>query len=364
MYTKLHLVCFFYLSLLSSCSQTSPHHHRLARIASHQRNSISANAPAASDASIGVNSNITINGSGGGSLTSDFGDGGLPAGAPPVPTNIAPSTTYDLELAPFPVAYSDAEKDAQTQAGTDLSNTLNSVFQQHLNTSNIGNGTGSYTVKPGVYRISQVITIPNVANFKLIMSDVELITTSTNQHFQINDADNLEIAGPLYLDADPIAESQGVIVGTDGTSYVDVQGMPGYPIPNLGSRLKCFTKDGIMQRHYQDSIATVDDRGNNTYRVTTQAGAPTFVDFPCLSQVGNYFTSQSNKTTYSGGVNFQGTGNLYAHEIYHYYSGLTFGQNVQGTLRFDRWMVSRISIRRISRITNAWRKDRCTYGTL
>lgn len=288
-----------------------------------------------------LSNGTTSSGTGTAGLTSDFGDNGLPPGAPGIPTNIARISTYDVNLPAFPRAYSDSEKESQTQAGTNLAATLTSVFNQHLSTS--GNSTaGSYTVKPGVYRISKEITIPNVSNFKLTMSEVELITTSTNGHLQINDATNLEIAGPLYLDADPIPESQGFIVNTDSSKgSIDVQTMPGYSKPNLGSRLKCFTTDGIMQRHYQDAIKTVDDLGNGTvFRVTIDPAS--FENFPCLQTVGNYFTSQGDKTTGSGGVNFQGTGDLYWHEVYHYYSGLTFGQNIQGTLRLDRWMVSRL----------------------
>ena len=256
--------------------------------------------------------------------------------SPAVPTSVAPISNYDVNLPAFPKAYSDAEKAAQAQAGTKLISELNDVFQQHLNTS--GHGNGSLTVPPGVYRVSEKITIPNVLNFKLVMSNVELVTTDNDNTFLIAGSQNLEIVGPLYLDADPIPESQGVIVGTDGKSYVDVRTMPGYRMPNIGSRLKCFNKQGVMQRHYQDSIATVEDRGNDVYRVSTQLGAGTYEDFPCLAE-GNYFATEGNKTTQAGGINFQGVGDVYWHEVYHYSPALTFCQNVQGTLKLDHWMV-------------------------
>lgn len=357
MHFNLHLVCTISFAFLAlghrrhhSGTHTKSHGASTSTIS--QAATAVANTPAYdkskvtdSNATISLNNTLpdvgndtTSSGTGTSGLTSDFGDNGLPAGAPGIPTNIAKVTAYDASSPPFPTSYSEADKTSQAQAGAQLLSTLNGIFQQHLNTTG-SPAQGSYTVKPGVYRINDSINVPNVDNFQLIMSDVELIVTSPNAHMIINDANGFEIAGPLYLDADPIPESQAVIVGSDGSSYVDVQVMDGYPMPFISSRLKCFSTDGVMQRHYQDAITSVDEQSNGVYRVKTKGGAGTFDNFPCLSTKGNYFTSQYNSTAGAGGITFRNSGDLNSHQIYHYYSGLSFGGGIEGTLKLDQWMV-------------------------
>ena len=127
---------------------------------------------------------------------------------------------YNASLPPFPILYSDAQKSAQLNAGTQLASNLSELFEGLLNGSYT---KPSYTVKPGVYRLTARIFIPNIQNFTLIMSHVEIITTTDDASFWIFGPNNLEIAGPLYLEADPIPNSQGTIVGTDLETYVDVQ---------------------------------------------------------------------------------------------------------------------------------------------
>ena len=358
MHFNLHLVCIISFALLAvgrrhhSGSHTKKGGSSIATSSQDASATAVANTPAydksketSLNTTTGLNATLpdvgndtTSSGTGTSGLTSDFGDNGLPAGAPGIPTNIAKVTAYDASAPPFPTSYSEADKTSQAQAGAQLLSTLDNIFQQHLNTTG-SPAQGSYTVKPGVYRINDSINIPNVDNFQLIMSDVELIVTSPNAHMIINDANDFEIAGPLYLDADPIPESQAVIVGSDGSSYVDVQVMDGYPMPFLSSRLKCFSTDGVMQRHYQDAITSVDEQSKGVYRVKTKGGSATFDNFPCLSTTGNYFTSQYNNTAGSGGITFRNSGDLNLHQIYHYYSGLSFGGGIEGTLKLDQWMV-------------------------
>ena len=127
---------------------------------------------------------------------------------------------YNASLPPFPVLYSEAQKSAQLEAGTQLASDLNELFEGLLNGSYT---KPSYTVKPGVYRLTARINIPNIQNFKLVMSHVEIITTTNDASFWFFGPNNLEVAGPLYFEADPIPNSQGTIVGTDLETYVDVQ---------------------------------------------------------------------------------------------------------------------------------------------
>lgn len=262
---------------------------------------------------------------------------------PAVPTDIVPSRTYDVNLPPFPTTYSDAEKSAQASAGNDMVKKLDAFFQAHLNGS--GSHQATYTVPPGVYRLAKKIDIPNVVNVKLIMANVELISTTTDLIWQIGNADNLEIAGPVHIDADPIPDSQGTIVGTDYKTYVDVKTMHGYREPNFGSRIIGYTPDGTPQRHYQDAITKIEAQGNDVFRIYT---AFLHGDTPTTQALiekafkpGNFFSSQYNTTTASGGMNLQGVGDLYMHDIYMYASALNFCQNIQGTLRLDKYMGQR-----------------------
>lgn len=270
--------------------------------------------------------------------------GAIAGDVPPAPSNVAPSTTYNVNLGPYPTTYSSSQKIAQARAGTILLTNLYKAFQKQMSAPP-GGTIVTYTVAPGVYRIHSAIVLPSISNFKLVMSNVELICQPNSEHISMFGPNNIEIAGPLILEMDPPADTQHHIVGTDFKSYVDLTPMPGYNPPATGGRVMMFTPDGVSQRHYQDVVISVQNRGKNVWRIGLAGFASQRTEWLPLAHkafaVGNYMSIEANQTTGAGGVGLHETGNLYMHDIYFHSRGLFGISEQKGTLRLDKFMGQR-----------------------
>ena len=269
----------------------------------------------------------------------------IPAPTPtPVPTQAAAGAslniqepTFNASLPIWPTAYSDADKQAQRNAGAQLLNAIAAATQS---------GQTSYTIPTGVYRISNNIVIANTRNFTLVGNGAEIIVEKEITHFRLLSNTNLTIQGPLTLDGDPFGFTQGTIVGTDGQTYIDLQLMPGYPAPQGTGRMMFFSPAGVTLRHFQDRPTSTTSMGNNVYRLN--CNSTTFNYYATVThndviKVGNLMLMDSAPAGGdaargdSGGFEMRNNVNVTMTDVNVYSSGLTWGFPEQGNDVFQRF---------------------------
>lgn len=151
---------------------------------------------------------------------------------------------YDINLPAVVKTYTEGEKEAQRAAGRKMLADLKSA---------VDSGAPSFTVAPGVYRLQgyRALRFSGVKDFKFIAKDVELICDdiiTMGSYFFIDSCENLEIVGPIRIDADPLPYSQAVVLDYDAaTGRADLQVMKGYAVPKEGDPdvvYYVFTPDG------------------------------------------------------------------------------------------------------------------------
>ena len=108
--------------------------------------------------------------------------------------------------------------DSQRQLGTEL--------LAAIETAVLG-GASSFTVLPATYRINSSIALLSLNQFTLSAAGADIIVEAQVPHFLVENCTNLSITCPLTLDSNPFGGTQGVIVGTDLASYIDLQVMDG-----------------------------------------------------------------------------------------------------------------------------------------
>lgn len=74
-------------------------------------------------------------------------------------------------------------------------------------------------------------------------------------HMRVLSNRNLTVRGPLVLDAEPFAFTQGELVAVDaGEQTLDVRIFDGYHLPLSTGRIEFFTPEGVMLPHGQDAV--------------------------------------------------------------------------------------------------------------
>ena len=268
--------------------------------------------------------------------------GNPPPPAPPIPVMPSPAsarsfpvqdTPYDVTLPPFPVTYDNATRAAQRSAGSAMVNAVQTAVAQ---------GQKNYTIAPGVYRLAQPLVLLGTQDLTLNAAGVELISDQGIVHFRLLNNTNLQVRGPITLDADPFGFSQGTIINTDNRTFIDLQVMQGYAFPQPNCRVMFFTPDGTMLPHYQDVATTVDNLGNNQARLHFPVG--TFTSFPetlqGIIQVGNLM-SLENPSQSGGGVEMRANNGVSFSDV-NFHSYATFwGLPEYGAQHYDNLFCDR-----------------------
>ncbi len=135
-----------------------------------------------------------------------------------------PAEPYDVNAPLFPVAYSEAEKTAQREAGIALIKEYRDAISQKKT---------EYRAKPGVYRLPKDMNfhIGQVDAFTLVLSNCEIIMESVEQPlFNIWKVGAYTVVGPVEVDFDPMPYTQGRIVTSDfERKRITMDMLPGYP---------------------------------------------------------------------------------------------------------------------------------------
>ena len=246
-----------------------------------------------------------------------------------VPT--ATVAAWNPALPPWPVAYTDAQKSTQRTVGAQMVSNLQNAANA---------GQHSYTIAPGVYRISQAILLQNTNDFTINANNVEIIAEQGAAHFLLFSNSNMTVNGTLTLDGDPFGMSQGRIVNTDHNTFIDVAIMPGYPAPAAGFRVMFFDPNGTMLPHFQDATQNVTllSANSNVYRIAMNP--LTFALYPqaisTVIKAGNYMTFE-NPPMANGGFTMRYNRGLTFNDINFYTSALIWALPEYGEDRFVRW---------------------------
>ncbi|MDQ2686435.1 MAG: right-handed parallel beta-helix repeat-containing protein [Armatimonadota bacterium] len=150
---------------------------------------------------------------------------------------------YDIHAPVYPVAYTDAQKDAQRVAGR-------AVFHK-INTA-IAAGAKTFAVPPGVYRIPKdgpdsKLQLDGVKNFTLHLGNTEFVLENGGNLVDGRNCENLAIVGPCKIDAATPSITQGRLLTYDPqTGAATVEIMPGYEVADSDKgTVDAFSPQGI-----------------------------------------------------------------------------------------------------------------------
>ena len=137
------------------------------------------------------------------------------------------ASAYDVHAPAYPVAYSDAQKERQRDAGREIVRQINGAVKS---------GIHEFTVPPGVYRLSAKkdegnIGLWKVKGFTLRMARVEFILENGGAFLYPIDCSDIAVLGPVKFDTDTLSYTQGRLLSYDantGASMVEI--LPGYEL--------------------------------------------------------------------------------------------------------------------------------------
>jgi len=137
------------------------------------------------------------------------------------------SRTYNVNNPAFPTAFTDAQK------ATQRANTTSMLAALQAAVSN-SNSTG-YTIPAGDYRFSgNGISITNRSNFTIATSgsvNFWYEGTAGGTIFMFTSCSNCTVSGPMTIDAELLAHTQGTVSSFDPASGVlDLEVLPGYSL--------------------------------------------------------------------------------------------------------------------------------------
>ncbi|MCX5670269.1 MAG: right-handed parallel beta-helix repeat-containing protein [Planctomycetota bacterium] len=139
----------------------------------------------------------------------------------------ANAVAYNANNPVYPVSYTEAQKNAQRDAGRAVVKEINAA---------IAAGAKSFTVPPGVYRLpakgpDREIKLWKVKGFALHLANTEWALENGGGFIFPQECENISVLGPVKFDADPLCFSQGTVLAhDDNTGLTRVRIMPGYKV--------------------------------------------------------------------------------------------------------------------------------------
>ncbi len=145
---------------------------------------------------------------------------------------------YNVAAPLYPRRDDDAQKADQSRRGMALLQDIQDKIKA---------GAASYTVPSGVYRLAAGINLGDSKGFQLNAAGCTFILVSAGSAFVSGgDCANIAVIGPLTVDHEPYAASQGVITAADpATGAVTCRIMPDYSMDVVGGGgMTLYKSDG------------------------------------------------------------------------------------------------------------------------
>lgn len=180
----------------------------------------------------------------------------------PVPVRPVP---YDLSAPAHPKAYTESEKADQRDRARDVLARMRAA---------IAAKAPSFTIPPGVYRIAATIALDRVTDFTLVARDVEFIMEAdpVRDFMSLFACERFAIEGPLVIDCDPIAFSQGEIVAFDAAAKaLEVRILEGYKTTLRPGRIMIFDREGRWLPQTMNDFSAPQPAVGRHLRVTVPA---------------------------------------------------------------------------------------------
>lgn len=185
-------------------------------------------------------------------------------GQAPVP---AVPPVYRLSEPAFPKAWTEAEKAAQRASATEVLGRMRAA---------IAAKAPRFTIPPGVYRIANTIALDRVTDFTLVAKDVEFIMEAdpVKDFMSLYACERFAIEGPMIIDCDPIAFSQGEIAAFDvAARTLEVRILEGYKTTLRPGRFMIFDREGRWLPQTMNDFSAPQPAGGRNLRVTVPASA-------------------------------------------------------------------------------------------
>lgn len=167
----------------------------------------------------------------------------------------ANAVAYNANSPVYPVSYTEAQKNAQRDAGRAVVKEINAA---------IAAGAKSFTVPPCVYRLpakgpDREIKLWKVKGFALHLANTEWALENGGGFIFPQECENISVLGPVKFDADPLCFFQGTVLAhDDNTGLTRVRIMPGYKV-DLAPKFRLAAPEAAIQLQGVDKARLWDN---------------------------------------------------------------------------------------------------------